>query len=129
MIKTIKVEKQLKLGQLITEVWEGRLPAKTYKSDKGLKVVYIYPDRVSFISTENLVVSEADTFTVEVEEDITEDTYFEDITVVFKSNSADETGHFYNSTLRHVKKAKNLMSAYIPLSGKLELIWERGEND
>lgn len=124
MIKTVKVKKQLNLHELIKYVWDNEYKNREYYSKDGILVDFMNRGDLST----DFFVSKDEVFTVEVEEPITEDTVFEDITVVCKINSRDETGHFYNSTLKDIKKAKNLLSAYIPLGGKLQLIWE-AENE
>lgn len=125
MIKTIKVKKQMRLDELIKYVWDnndifkGRTHIK-FTSNNNYPVIF----GVSGYFETDYGHDSDDTFVVEVEEEVTEDSVFEDITVVCKINSRDETGHFYNSTLKDIKKAKNLLSAYIPIGGKLQLIWE-----
>lgn len=125
MIKTVKVKKQMRLDELIKYVWDnneifkGRTHIK-FISNSRCTVIF---DNSGYFET-NYGHDVDDTFTVELEEEITEDAVFEDITVVCKINSRDETGHFYNSTLKDIKKAENLLSAYIPINGKLELVWE-----
>lgn len=119
MIKTVKVKKELNLSELIAYISvSGIKDAKILSNYENLVSV----DHSGQITTVGKFYN--DTFTVEVEEEITEDSVFEDITVVCKINSRDETGHFYNSTLKDIKKAKNLLSAYVPIDGKLKLIWE-----
>ena len=125
MIKTIKVKKHLRLDELLKYVWDNRLYPETFKSNFNDFAHFDKTGKYKLI--EQRALNQATKFTVEVEEEITEDTVFEYITVVCKINSRDETGHFYNSTLKDIKKAKNLLSAYIPIGGKLELIYERNE--
>lgn len=130
MIKTIKVKKQMRLDELIKYAIETGLSNYQFTSNNNVDV-YFSSSGYFLISGgktgdgASRSIQLVDTFTVEVEKDITDDTVFEDITVVLKINSRDETGHFYNSTLKDIKKAKNLLSAYIPIGGKLQLIWER----
>lgn len=122
MIKTIKVKKQLRLDELIKCVWDNQLYPETFKSNFNDFAYFNKTGKYRLM--EQRALNQATKFTVEVEEEITEDTVFEDVTVVFKINSRDETGHFYNSTLKDIKKAKKILSAYIPIDGKLKLIWE-----
>lgn len=126
MIKTIKVKKKMRLDELIKYVWDNRLYPETFKSNFNDFAHFDKTGKYKLI--EQRALNQATTFTVEVEEEMTEATVFEDITVVFKINSSYETGHFYNSTLKDIKEAKNLMSAYIPIDGKLEPIWEDMDN-
>lgn len=123
MLKTVKVKKNLRLDELIKYVWDNHLFPETFKSNFNDFAHFDKTGKYQLI--EQRGINQATKFTVEVEEEITEDTVFEDITVVFKINSRDETGHFYNSTLKDIKKAKKILSAYIPIDGKLELIYER----
>lgn len=125
MLKTVKVEKKMRLDELIKYVWDnndifkGRTHIK-FTSNNSRPVIF----GVSGYFETDYGHDVDDIFTVEVEEEITEDTVLEDITVVCKINSRDETRHFYYSTLKDIKKDKNLLSAYIPIGGKLRLIWE-----
>lgn len=122
MLKMVKIKKNLRLDELIKYVWDNHLYPETFKSNFN---DFAHFDKVGkYQLIEQKALNQATKFAVEVEEPITEDTIFEDITVVFKFNSRDETGHFYNSTLKDIKKDKNLLSAYIPIDGKLQLIWE-----
>lgn len=127
MLKTVKIKKNLRLDELIKYVWDNRLYPETFKSNFNDFAHFDKTGKYKLI--EQRALNQATKFTVEVEEEITEDTVFEDITVVCKINSRDETGHFYNSTLKEIKKAKNLLSAYIPIGGKLQLIWESDSDE
>lgn len=130
MIKTIKVKKSFRLDELIKYARDNGVKSQAFVDDAGRASVYFGSEqRISFGEYGYGDFGIDRTFTVEVEEEITEDKVFEDITVVCKINSRDETGHFYNSTLKDIKKAKNLLSAYIPIGGKLQLIWEADSDE
>ena len=101
-------------------MWDNDIQNRRFRSNESDVLVLVEHGRVLTEWT----IEKCETFTVEVEEEITEDTVLEDITVVCKINSRDETRHFYYSTLKDIKKAENLLSAYIPINGNLELIWE-----
>ena len=128
MIKTVKVKKQLRVDEFIKYIFDNGIQGTSFLASEVAPFVQCEA-RVNGSGNIKMsgYINKHTTFTVEVEEAITENTVFEDITVVCKINSRDETGHFYNSTLKDIKKAKNLLSAYIPIGGKLELIYERNE--
>src|SRR5699024_10234469 len=61
--------------ELIKYAWDNQLN-KIFVSDKGLKNIGITLDSIDLRCLDNGIVSRNDTFTVEVEEEITEDTVF-----------------------------------------------------
>ena len=128
MIKAIKVKKQMRLDDLIKYIFDNWIEDKVFPSNGGSSFD-MCEVRVSGSGNIKMsgYINEHTTFTVEVEEEIDEDTFFEDITVVFENKSAYVTSHFYDSNLKKIKKAENLLSAYIPINGKLQLIYERNE--
>src|SRR5699024_4723269 len=71
---TIKRKVEMNLPQLIEWAWENGIEKRSFKSNDG-KVIANFEDIGHFI-TDNFVSSDV-TFTVEVEEEITEDTKLE----------------------------------------------------
>lgn len=76
----IKVKKEMNLHQLIQWAWENDVKGKTFKSNRGKKV--------KFYSIGGFNVMEPiwghDTFTVEVEEEITEETVIPNLLEVYE---------------------------------------------
>ncbi len=68
MVK-IKQKKQLNLPQLIEWAWDNDVRNKTYRSSEGAEIEFREGDVVRVY-----LIESDDTFTVEVEEEITEDT-------------------------------------------------------
>lgn len=121
MLKTVKVKKQMRLDELIKYVWENQLN-KIFVSDKGLKKIGITIDSIDLRYLDNGIISRNDTFTVEVEETITEDTIIpKTVTltedeVVFRS---------WDNSINGLKKAyPDALQIHAIVNGKLQLIWE-----
>ena len=122
MIKTIKVKKKMRLDELIKYAWDNQLN-KIFVSDKGLKNIGITIDSIDLRCLDNGIVSRNDTFTVEVEEEITEDTVFRWIVEVNEERLWTQMDGSINDVKDNMSK-----SIYALIDGKLELIWE-AEND
>ena len=119
MLKTIKTTKQMRLDELIKYVWENGINNEDYYSDLGNHVSV----GVQTLLWTNGIIGKNDTFTVEIEEPITEDTVFDNLIEVTKNDNALH----YNRT--NISDVANRASKrfYALISGKLELVWERDE--
>ena len=116
MLKTITKTKQMRLDELIKYGFENNIKNKVYRSDNGKSVRF---DSGWDIGSEDL-------FTVEVEEEITEDTEFEKFVVIFKNKTISTP---LERNIKFIKKYyENIKSVYALIDGKLELIWE-ADND
>ena len=127
MLKTIKIKKQMRLDELIKYVWdndnvfkgEGQICFEVDgQKDQGF-VCFENNMGASFSTSRYIELDE--TFTVEVEEEITEDTVFDNLIEVTKN---DNVLH-YNRT--NISDVANLASKrfYALIDGKLQLVWER----
>lgn len=122
MIKTIKVKKQMRLDELIKKVWDGQLPSKIYVSDKGLKEISVIDNGIDCNYIDNGIITSGDTFTVEVEEEITEDTVFEK---VYRVTQEGEVTSDNNKSISDCLDWKDYqVQIFAMLEGKLQLIWE-----
>jgi len=121
----IKTKKQLNLPQLIEWAWDNPEQSQ-YKMFE--KIGATMRDYVSFNSEENGVrlngtVKPADIFTVEVEEEITEDTKFRHIVFI---DDCDLSASYENNSINDIKYGKDKeFHAYI--DGKFKLIWRNGK--
>ena len=131
MIKTVKVKKQMRLDELIRYVRENHIGGEHYKryfSDckmyllriNGYKLGYFLKDKTVGLQSGKYPNMPLDTtFTVEVEEEITEDTKFmwlveaSDRRVWTQSNAS--IGDVVDEETNEIRALIN---------GKLQLIWE-----
>lgn len=121
MIKTIKVKKKMRLDELIKYVWDnneifkGRTHIK-FTSNSNCPVIFgVY----GHFETDYGHDAD-DTFTVEVEEPITEDTEFQTLV------AADAEGDaclMYKGTIDEIRDSITT-EIYANINGKLQLIWE-----
>ena len=118
MLKTIKIKKQMRLDELIKYVWDNSVNEKrVFLGNHGQRVVF---DNVGGFYPSGYAYSPDSTFTVEVEEPITEDTEFDCILEIRKGS------------LTHIRRRKTIKENlteeterfYALISGKLELVWE-----
>ncbi|EGQ4095095.1 TPA: hypothetical protein K8006_001699 [Staphylococcus pseudintermedius] len=126
----IKVKKEMNLHELIKWAWENDVKGKTFKSNRGKKV--------KFYSIGGFNVMEPiwghDIFTVEVEEEITEETEIPVLVELFMSG-LDEIIHTYHRTSigeatgEVHKGAEALPTAFYMLNDDMTmtLIWKDGE--
>ncbi|PTE37223.1 hypothetical protein BUZ00_03090 [Staphylococcus gallinarum] len=93
----IKTKKQLNLPQLIEYAWENRIKGETFYARKtGMENVYFNAlGRAEFSDVHQFSLD--DYFTVEVEEDVTEDTVLPRILV--KTNYDNTAKEFENSMI------------------------------
>ena len=130
MVKTIKVNKRMRLDELMKYVWEndGSL------FEEQTKITFWAEDRLDCnkrVTFEETGYFEAysffdheDLFRVEVEEPITEDTVFELLIELFFDGEEYYSLEFTNKSIGYVKN-KETTSIYGLIDGKLQLIWER----
>ena len=127
MLKTIKVNKRMRLDELIKYAWENDIKNKLYYSDSGQIVKFLgdgnYESGWDF--------GYHDSFSVKIDEEITEDTEFEELYTMmsFKSVYSHDA-----KTIKEVKESFDtsgdlefLHQIYAMVDGKLQLIYEREE--
>lgn len=137
MIKTIKVKEQLRLDELIKYVWEKDIEDTDFFSNEKLPngqnvKLHVNPRDFNYgesrkkagvsLKSHDFVVDDRYTFTVEVEEEITEDTIFRWLVEVSDTRIWTQR----NASIRDVK-GKDTKTIYALINGKLELIYERNE--
>ncbi|WP_210123474.1 hypothetical protein [Staphylococcus sp. GDX8P106P-2] len=118
----IKTKKQLNLPQLIEWVWDNDVIDKNLLANNNAT-----PLRINiggeFIFNNDYVYSKNDTFTVEVEEEITEDT---EIELLLEVRDGGTLIPYYNESIKsQVDKIVKEYHAYI--DGEFKLIWRDGK--
>ena len=121
MLKKIKTTKQMRLDELIKYVWDNSVNEKrVFLGNHGQRVVF---DNVGGFYPSGYAYSPDSTFTVEIEEPITEDTVFDNLIEVTKN---DNVLHYNRTNISDVANRAS-KRFYSLISGKLELVWERDE--
>ena len=122
MLKTIKIKKQMRLDELIKYIFDNGIEDKVFPSNGGSSFD-MCEARISGSGNIKMsgYINEHTTFTVEIEEPITEDTVFDNLIEVTKNDNALH----YNRT--NISDVANRSSKrfYALINGKLELVWER----
>ena len=121
MIKAIKVKKQLRLDELIEYAFDNDVKDTRFNSSKGA-VIY-FDKEGGFTLGDIFSVKKASTFTVEVEEEITESTVFRTLVDV---NDNNEVHIAWNDSISLYDKERT-KEIHAVVNGKLELIYERND--
>lgn len=125
MLKAIKVNKRMRLDELIKYVRENR---KTlFKNRVGITFSTKNNNEVTFYQHGELTldnwISSVDLFTVEVEEEITEDT---ELDCVISVDSNGYTFKTFNTTIDYLNSIySDLVQILANIDGKYRTIWER----
>lgn len=82
----MKMKKELNLIELIQYVWDNNIEGRGFKTESGLEVYFTEYGKVSV----DPFVSKDDVFTVEVEEEITEDTHLSGLVAIFIDGYREE---------------------------------------
>lgn len=134
MLKNIKVEKHMRLDELIKYVWEngevfGTETEVEFMSEGGCKVTFM--DFGHFES--DYGHDKDDYFTVETEEVITEDKIFTSMVALIWDNRTKNyvyvTGvqESVSGMKDYLNKEQKLIEVFVPIDGKSTSIWERVE--
>lgn len=119
MVK-IKREVEMTLAELITWAWKNDVKEKAFYSNVDGGSVYF--DMLQTVSVEHSIDKD-ETFTVEVEEEITEETKIPEMLEIFQDN--DGTQWFGNS----IEQVKDDLSRefWLKDGNTMTLIWKDGE--
>lgn len=123
MVK-IKQKKQLNLPQLIEWAWDNNVKNERYRCSDSNPYEYVWINENSDVELdEDMRISKNDTFTVEVEEEITEDTVIPKMLL-----RGRYTGYYEVEDCKLRGFNENLLQAYI-LNDDLTmtLIWRDGK--
>lgn len=116
-----KVEKNL--PQLIDWAWDNGIKNKEYQCD-GVEYKTVIFNGIGWAKfSDGYSYNKTDTFTVEVEEEITEDTKFKHIVCI---NVNDETVPFSDFTVRELKHA-GIKEFHAYIDGEFKCIWRNGK--
>lgn len=125
MLKTIKKNVQMRLDELIKYVRENKKTLFknrveiTFSTKNNNEVIFYQHGELTL---DNWINSE-DLFTVEIEDEITEDTFFEQCVIVFENDFVFTTSSVH--TIRSINEAHdNVKYIHGIVNGKLELVWE-----
>lgn len=119
MIKTIKVKKTKNLSELIAYISESGIKDANFVSNYE-NIVSV--DHSGQITTAGKFYN--DTFTVEVEETITDYTAFQNVVIIVLNgiNHMPSTNHYSIRSIR--RDYPTVTEIHTLINGKLELIWE-----
>ncbi|MDW3991846.1 hypothetical protein QI303_03240 [Staphylococcus saprophyticus] len=120
----IKQKKQLNLPQLIEYIWDNNVKNERYRCSDSNPYEYVWINENSDVELdEDMRISKNDTFTVEVEEEIDEDTWFPELVIRtvagdYRLHKQGSINDFKHSTFNDVE------AFYIPNDDlTLTLIW------
>lgn len=128
----IKTKKQLNLPQLIEWAWKNNIENKEFRAKDNYTEV-IFGDDGDFSLGQMGFVEEKDTFTVEVEEEITEDTEIPKMVEIYLDNERDipYSQIHYNQTINRAISTQECGSKTLTFhklndDDTLTLIWRNG---
>lgn len=127
----IKTVKKMRLDELLKHVWHEGGGHKTYMSNEG-KSVDIDDSGIQFLNDYKInsgIVLSRETFTVEVEEELTEATEVHGATLVYYNEPKREIKPFRyadvtSPTLKHIIQPRSGTVALAVFKGK-QLIWTK----
>ncbi|MDW3933590.1 hypothetical protein QI340_00235 [Staphylococcus saprophyticus] len=121
----IKQKKQLNLPQLIEYIWDNNVKNERYRCSDSNPYEYVWINENSDVELdEDMRISKNDTFTVEVEEEITEDTVIPKLT---RYTAFGFKGTKYNTSINDVKSHDSLAFYIMNDDLTMTLIWRDGK--
>ncbi|WP_053020672.1 hypothetical protein [Staphylococcus haemolyticus] len=122
----IKRKVEMTLPELIEWAWENEVSDKAFYSNLDGGSVYF--DKIQNLSIEHEIAIN-ETFTVEIEEEITEDTVFPVLVKVIENVvKGIKVISFYNASINYSKSQNETLSYYILNDdGTMILIWKDGK--
>lgn len=120
MVK-IKTTKQLNLPQLIEYAWDNDIRDKGFESERTSRAYFDYDGYLSCTRA----MEPTDTFTVTVEQEITEDTRLDKLVVRYRN---DDIYIFPQERIDDFKNDSSIVAFYIPNNDlTMTLIWRDGK--
>ena len=121
----IKTKKQLNLPQLIEWAWDNNVKNERYRCSDSNPYEYVWINENSDVELdEDMSISKNDTFTVEEEIEITEDTRLDKLVVRYRN---DDIYIFPQERINDFKNDSSIVAFYIPNDDlTLTLIWRDG---
>ena len=125
MLKTIKIKKQMRLDELIKYVWDNGITNRKFQGNyfKHVEINEVGEVRLFMQETHIFSFDEHNTFTVEIEEPITEDTVFKCLLEIIDG----ELVYIRNKKTIKESVKDDTDRFYALIDGKLQLVWERDE--
>ena len=129
MLKTIKIKKQMRLDELIKYVWDNDFSVRgfmVFRSDCDNFEVRVSTHMLDYVwdkTSKFSGVPRHTTFTVEVEEPITEDTVFKSLLEIIDG----ELVYIRNKKTIKESVKDDTDRFYALIDRKLQLVWERDE--
>ncbi|WP_347133598.1 hypothetical protein [Staphylococcus hominis] len=122
----IKRKVEMTLPELIQWGWKNHITEKAFYSNLDGGSVYF--DNLQNVSTEHEIAIN-ETFTVEVKEEITEDTIIPLLLKIYKSGDNASEASIYRSISINTAESSTRSIAYYSINdgGTLTLIWKDGE--
>lgn len=121
---TIKTKKELNLPELIEWGWKNEIKKRSFISNDG-KVTANFEDMGQFIT--DYYVSSDVTFTVEIEEEITEDTVIHKLIELSDKGLLGRTILNINSSINLAKTEKSVAFYILNDDLTMTLIWRDGK--
>ncbi len=118
MLKTIKTTHKFNYYELIKHIWENNITDDYFFCQTQDAHVFV---RENGEVRSNYEFGKHDTFPVEIEEPITEDTVFDNLIEVTENH---KPLHYNRASMSDVSN-RSSKRFYALINGKLELIWER----
>ena len=125
MLKKIKTTKQMRLDELIKYVWDNGITNRKFQGNyfKHVEINEVGEVRLFMQETPIFSFDKHNTFTVEIEEPITEDTVFKCLLEIIDG----ELVYIRNKKTIKESVKDDTDRFYALINGKLELVWERDE--
>ena len=121
MIKTIKVKKEMNFRELMEYILENDIRDREFRCSINDHVFRVCEEGIFEFYCENYNMGES--YEVEVEEEITEDTEFYMLVELFDGDRIDI---HYRERIKYLKDVTT-SKIYALIDGELQLIWERGD--
>ena len=125
MLKTIKTTKQMRLDELLKYVWDNGITNRKFQGNyfKHVEINEVGEVRLFMQGTPIFSFDKHNTFTVEIEEPITEDTVFKCLLEIIDG----ELVYIRNKKTIKESVKDDTDRFYALIDGKLQLVWERDE--
>ena len=119
----IKRKVEMNLPQLIEYAWENNVKGKFFPIDQNEESGIYFATNNDFMMKNADFIRYDNTFTVEVEEEITEDTEFKRLVYI---DDDDDTVAFSNFTIRELKD-NGVKEFHAYIDGEFKLVWRNGK--
>ena len=140
MLKTIKTTQYMRLDELIKHIFDNNITDKSFTSnmisepyDLYRNKVYVHPDgTLSLGHDKTNDITKYNSFKVEIEEEITEDTILQELYSVYYNGIESFRDVYTNASINDIiledgKQGIETERIYALYKGKIQLIWEREE--